>query len=183
MGRKYKFHENDSLYFVSFATVNWVDVFTRRIYCDIIVDSLKYCIEKKGLELYAWCIMSNHVHLIISTEKGNLSDIFRDMKRHTSKAILKAIEENAQESRREWMLWMFKRAGQHNPNNEVYQFWQQNNHPIELSTNEMMQQRLDYLHNNPVESGCVEYPPEYLYSSAKDYYTDQPGLLPIILIS
>lgn len=183
MGRKYVFHEHDQLYFVSFATVNWIDVFVRRIYCDIIVDSLKYCIENKGLELYAWCIMSSHVHLIISTEKGSLSDIMRDLKRHTSKAILKAITDNIQESRRDWLLWMFERAGKHNANNEQYQFWQQNNHPIELSTHQMMIQRLDYLHNNPVESGAVDYPPNYLYSSAKDYYTDEPGLLPVILLS
>jgi putative transposase len=94
MGRKYKFHENDSLYLVSFATVNWVDVFVRRVYCDIVIDSLKYCIDNKGLELYAWFIMSSHVHLIISAEKGNLSDIIRDLKRHTSKTILRPIEEN-----------------------------------------------------------------------------------------
>ncbi|MET3503507.1 REP element-mobilizing transposase RayT [Mucilaginibacter rubeus] len=89
------------------------------------MDSLKYCIENKGLELYAWCIMSSHVHLIISTEKGNLSDILRDLKRHTSKTILKAIAENIQESRREWLLWMFEHAGKRNANNEQYQFWQQ----------------------------------------------------------
>jgi len=183
MGRKYKFHENDNLYFVSFATVNWIDVFVRRVYCDIVVESLKYCINEKGLELYAWCIMSSHVHLIIGTETGNLSDIIRDLKRHTSKTILKAIEENIQESRQDWMLWMFSRAGQRNSNNEKYQFWQQNNHPIQLSTNQMIEQRLDYLHNNPVESGAVDFPANYLYSSAKDYYTDEQGLLPVILLS
>nr|WP_260172174.1 hypothetical protein [Mucilaginibacter phyllosphaerae] len=107
----------------------------------------------------------------------------RDLKRHTAKAILKEMEENIQESRRDWMLWMFKRAGQRNINNEVYQFWQQNNHPVQLSTNQMMKQRLNYLHHNPVESGSVEYPPEYLYSSAKDYYSEQKGLVPVILLS
>jgi putative transposase len=184
MGRKYIFHEQDQLYFVSFATVQWIDVFVRRIYCDIMVDSLKFCIENKGLELYAWCIMSSHVHLIISTaENGDLSAIMRDMKRHTSKTILKAIEENVQESRKEWMLWLFKRAGKYNSNNEKYQFWQQHNHPIQLSTQKMIDQRLDYLHNNPVESGAVNYPPDYLYSSAKDYYLDEKGLLPVILLS
>ena len=91
--------------------------FYQENYCDIVVDSLKFCIENKGLELYAWCIVSSHVRLIISTEKGNLSDIIRDMKRHTSKTILKAIEENIQESRKEWMLWLFERAGKHNSNN------------------------------------------------------------------
>jgi putative transposase len=183
MGRKYIFHEHSQLYFVSFATVNWVDVFTRRIYYNIVVDSLKYCIENKGLELYAWVIMSNHVHLIISSENGNLSDIMRDLKRHTSKTILKAIDENIQESRRDWLLWMFERAGKHNKNNEQYQFWQQDNHPVALSTQKMLIQRLDYLHNNPVESGAVDHPPDYLYSSARDYYTDEPGMLPVILIS
>lgn len=183
MGRKYKFHNHQKLHFVSFATVNWIDVFTRKIYCGIVVDSLRYCIENKGLELYAWCIMSNHVHLIIGTEKGNLSNIIRDMKRHTSKQLLKAISENPQESRREWMLWLFERAGKHNSNNENYQFWQQNNHPIELSTEEMFEQRIDYLHHNPVESGAVTNPQDYLYSSAIDYYTDQKGLLPIFGLS
>ena len=183
MGRKYIFHEHNQLYFVSFATVNWIDVFVRRIYFEIMVDSLKHCIAYKGLEMYAWCIMPSHVHLIVSTETGNLSNIMRDMKRHTSKAITEAIAENMQESKREWMLWMFKRAGRHNPNNETYQFWQQDNHPIELSSNLMVHQRLDYLHNNPVEAGLVDYPPHYLYSSARDYYTEERGLVPVILIS
>ena len=127
--------------------------------------------------------MSSHVHLIISTETENLSGIIGDMKRHTSKTILKTIEDNVQESRREWMLWMFERAGKHNSNNEHYQFWQQNNHPIQLSTQVMIHQRLDDLHNNPVEAGMVNYPPDYLYSSAKDYYAEEKGLLPIILLS
>ena len=127
--------------------------------------------------------MSSHVHLIISTETDNLSGIIGDMKRHTSKTILQAIENNIQESRRDWMLWLFKRAGEYNSNNEKYQFWQQNNHPIQLSTQIMVNQRLDYLHFNPVVAGIVSYPVEYLYSSAKDYYTEEKGLLPVILLS
>jgi putative transposase len=154
----------------------------RRIYNEIIVDNLKYCIENKGLEVYAWCIMSSHVHLIISVENGNLSDIIRDIKRHTAKQLLKAIEENLEESRKEWMLWMFARVGKRNSNNETYQFWQQNNHPIELATNEMLEQRLSYLHNNPVESGCVAKAEDYLYSSAVDY-SGMKGLVPITFVS
>ena len=91
---------------MSFATVNWIDVFTRKIYFDIVVDSLRYCIEHKGMELYAWVIMPSHVHLIISSGDKNLSDIMRDLKRHTSKTLLKTISENVQESRREWLLWI-----------------------------------------------------------------------------
>jgi hypothetical protein len=82
---------------------------------------------------------------------------------------LKLIEENTQESRRNWMMWIFKKAGERNSNNKYCQFWRQDNHPMELSTNEMMQQRLDYIHNNPVVEGLMDEPEHYVYSSARDY--------------
>jgi putative transposase len=104
MSSNYKFHNQERPYFVTFSVIRWIDVFTRREYKDILVDSIKYCIAHKGLELYAWVIMSNHVHLIIGTKGKPMQDILRDMKRHTSKAITKAIQDNMQESRREWML-------------------------------------------------------------------------------
>ncbi|MEQ9008564.1 MAG: transposase [Ekhidna sp.] len=113
------------------------------------MESLRYCQNEKGLILYAWCVMSNHVHLIVAAQEGgNLSEILRDFKKFTSKKILKEIEENLQESRKNWMLWLFRSAGEKNSNNVKYQFWQQDNRPVELSTNEMKDQRLDYLHNN-----------------------------------
>ena len=65
MSRKYKFANPEGVYFVSFATVQWIDVFTRRCYKDILVESINYCVENKGLKIYAWVIMSNHVHLLI----------------------------------------------------------------------------------------------------------------------
>ena len=79
------------------------------------------------------------------------------------------------------MLRLFEEHGRANSNNTKYQFWQQDNHPIELTTNEMMDQRLDYIHNNPVEAGIVEQPYEYIYSSAKDY-SGLVGLLPVTKI-
>jgi putative transposase len=169
MSRTYKIRDQQKLYFVSFATVNWIDVFIRREYKDIVVASLSYCIGHKGLEVYAWCIMSSHVHLIIGSTGAKMEDILRDLKRHTAKALLKAIAGHNQESRKEWMLWMFERAGKRNPNNSKYQFWQQHNQPIELWSNELMDQKLHYLHRNPVEAGWVEEPEHYLYSSARDY--------------
>ena len=181
MSRNYKFRDQQKLYFVSFATVNWIDVFVRRQYKDILVDSLKFCQQHKGLVLYAWCIMSSHVHLIIGTTGEKMEDIMRDLKRHTAKAILKAISDNPQESRREWMLWMFGRAGERNSNNDKFQFWQQHNNPIELFNNDVMQQKLDYLHANPVEAGFVNEPWEFLYSSANDY-SGGKGLIDILYI-
>ena len=103
MSRKYKIRDQEKLYFVSFAVVNWIDVFSRKQYKDILIKSLNYCQENKGLELYAYVIMSNHVHLIVGTKgSSRLEDIIRDFKKYTSVTILKAIKENPKESRREW---------------------------------------------------------------------------------
>src|SRR5688572_4595415 len=81
MSRAYKIHEKDGVYFITFATIGWIDVFTRRIYRDILVDSLRYCQVNKGLVIHAWVIMSNHVHLIARAESENLSAVIRDLKK------------------------------------------------------------------------------------------------------
>ncbi len=183
MSRNYKFHNSEGLYFVTFTVVRWIDVFTRREYKDILVDSLKYCIDKKGLQLYAWVIMSNHVHLIISSKGKPMGSILRDVKRHTSKTLTKAISENTRESRRDWLLWFFEREGKQNPNNENFQFWQQDeNHPIELWSNEVIDQKLNYIHDNPVVAGWVDEPEHYLYSSARDYAGGKGLIDDIILL-
>jgi putative transposase len=119
--------------------------------------------------------------MIIGSHKNKLEDIVRDMKSYTSTKMHKAIQENPQESRREWMLWMMERAGTKNSNNSGFQFWQQHNHPIELNTNFLMDQKLNYIHNNPVVSGFVDSAEEWLFSSARDY-AGRKGLLEIHFI-
>ena len=180
MSVKYKFRNPEGLYFITFATVNWIDVFTRNIYKDILIKSIHYCIEQKGLEVYAYTIMTNHVHLIAASNgKEKMEDIMRDMKKFTAYEIINSIKENRQESRREWLIDLFEKAGKANSHNTKHQFWQQDNHPIELQTNEMIQQRLDYIHNNAVEAGIVYEPHHYVYSSAAQYAGKEQGLLPI----
>lgn len=170
MSRTYKFGNPEGIYFISFATVGWIDVFTRREYKELLIDSLAYCQKEKGLRLFCYIIMSNHLHLIGKAQQGfELSGIIRDFKKFTSKQIFKAIEENQKESRKEWMLSIFKRAGEYNSNNKYFQFWQQDSHPIELYTNAVIDQKLDYIHNNPVEYGYVINPEDYLFSSARNY--------------
>ncbi|MBY0478188.1 MAG: transposase [Chitinophagaceae bacterium] len=154
-------------------------MFTREQYKEIIVESLQYCTEQKGLTLHAWVIMTNHVHLIISSKTSKLDALVRDMKKFTSKQIIKAITDNPEESRKEWMLNIFRYAGTGNKNNKDFQFWKQDYHPVELSTNELLEQRLQYLHENPVRSGLVWEAWHYKYSSAIDYYTAEKGLLKI----
>ena len=169
MSRKYKFWDSNKMYFISFATVYWIDVFTRNEYKDELVNSFKYCQQKKGLEIYAWCIMPSHVHLIISSHDKPLEDIVRDLKSHTSVQLKKLIKEHTQESRREWMVWMMERAGKKNSNNSNWQFWQQHNHPLEITNNKMYAETVLYIHQNPVASGFVYEADQWIYSSAKCY--------------
>jgi REP element-mobilizing transposase RayT len=133
MSIKYKFRDQERLYFVTFAVVNWIDLFIRNEYKEIMLDSWKHCQANKGLEIYGWCIMTSHIHMIIGTHNAKLEDIMRDMKKHTSLELKKAIQNHPSESRREWLLWMMERAGKKNSQNLNFQLWQQDNHPIELS--------------------------------------------------
>jgi REP element-mobilizing transposase RayT len=169
MSRKYKFLNKEGLYFVSFAVVNWIDVFIQPEYNDIIVESLTYCKNNIGLQLYCWCIMSSHVHLIFNARDNNPEVILGRFKEFTSKQLVKAISENPQESRKEWLLWMFKRAASKSSNVTNYQFWQHNNQPIELWSPKVTEQKADYLHNNPVEAGLITEAWHWKYSSAIDY--------------
>jgi REP element-mobilizing transposase RayT len=180
MSTKYKFSNPEGIYFVSFATIGWIDVFTRQVYRDIFLESLVYCRQEKGMNIHAWVVMSNHVHLIISGREGAvLSDAMRDLKKFTSVKILKEIKENQTESRKDWLLYLFAKAGKANSNNTNFQFWRQDNHPIELDFHSnMFEQRLNYIHNNPVEDGIVTEAKDYLYSSAIDYQEGK-GLIEI----
>ncbi len=176
----YKITDQAATYFVSFAVIGWVDVFTRKEYRAIVMESLQYCQLKKGLVIYAWCIMSNHVHLIISAKENNISNVLGDFKKFTSKQIIDSILTHPGESRKEWMIKIFREAGEINSRNKDYQFWQQDNQPKEIFTKEFAAQKLEYIHNNPVEAGVVEKAEEYIYSSAKDYYYGkQCGLIQI----
>jgi REP element-mobilizing transposase RayT len=183
MSRKYKIRDQEAVYFVTFTVVYWLDVFMRKEYRDIFLDSIRYCQQHKGLQVFAFCVMSSHIHMIISrVGEQKLEAIIRDIKKYTSVKIIEAIANNPQESRRELLLWLFAKAGKRNPNNTHYQFWHQHNHPIELNTNEKLDQRLNYIHNNPVEAGIVRYPEEYLYSSAGNYVRHSETVLDVRLI-
>lgn len=181
MSRKYKIRNQEELYFVNFATINWIDLFTREEYNKILLSSLKFCQNAKGLEVCAWCIMTNHLHLIIGTNDKPIQNILRDFKSFTSTQLRNEININLQESRKEWIKWMMERASRTNSNNNDWQLWQQHNHPIELSTNELMDQKLNYIHENPVKAGFVAEPHHWKYSSATDY-SGGKGLLNINFI-
>jgi REP element-mobilizing transposase RayT len=164
----YQINNQEALYYLTLQVVHWADIFTRQVYRDIIIESLSYCRENKELEIYAYVIMSNHLHLIVRSKNGKLSDTIRDFKRHTSKKIIECIKEQP-ESRREWLLMIFRYAARKHKRNNEYQFWTHENHAIELDNSNIIDQRIDYIHMNPVRAGIVSVAEEYLYSSARNY--------------
>jgi len=177
MSTKYKFHDPDACYFVTFAVVDWVDLFTRNVYKDILLESWRYCQQQKGLLIHAYVIMTNHVHMIISKNSDTLLEaIMRDMKKFTSSKLLEAIKKEP-ESRREWMLSLFRKAGENNSNNKIFQLWQQDNHPIECGSSTILRQKMDYVHENPVRAGFVEKAEDWTYSSASHYYSGKKSLI------
>jgi len=126
--------------------------------------------------------MTSHIHLIIGTDSTPLSDIVRDLKSYTSRRIRKEIESADYESRKKWLLYLFESQGNFNSNNKDYQFWIQNNHPITLDSNEMLDSRLDYIHNNPIKAGFVESPEHWIHSSAGKYYGIRKNKINLTLI-
>lgn len=177
MSRNYKFHNPEGLYFVSFAVVNWIDVFTRNEYKDIVLESIKFSMEHKSMKVYAWCIMTNHVHLVFNVSEPFKPElVLGDIKKYTSRKLIEAIHNNPKESRKEWMLAQFREAGKETSNTTNHQFWRHDNKPIELWSEAVIKQKVDYVHNNPVEEGLVYHAQDYQYSSARDYAGEQ-GLL------
>lgn len=171
MARKgYIIHDQQSVYYMTFTIVGWIDVFSRQYYRDIVIESLKYCQQHKGLHLHAFVIMSNHIHLIVSVDEGHsISDFVRDYKKFTAKQILEYIENSDIESRKQWMLHQFKYYASRHTRNEHYQLWEHDNHSVELSSQSFTQQKIDYIHNNPVKAGLVYKAEDYIYSSASNY--------------
>lgn len=161
-----KANVEEATYFFTITVVGWIDVFTRREYVDELISTIKFCQRNKGLEVFAYCLMPSHLHMIARRRTGLLADVLRDLKSYSAMRILKLVEELSNESRRDWLLHMFRFHAKYQPQNKEYMFWQKTSHPIELWTPEVFDQKMEYIHMNPVVAGIVSEPEHYLMSSA-----------------
>ncbi|MEO7310556.1 MAG: transposase [Chitinophagaceae bacterium] len=184
MSSKYKYYDNEAIYFVTSTVVGWADVFTRDIYRNILLDSFRFCQQKQGLNIHAWVLMPNHFHMICSFRDGHQPGmVLKNIKSFTAIKIIDAVIKNHQESRKDWLLPLFEQHGKQQKSNFRYQFWQHENHPILLDNKVMYLQRMHYLHENPVRAGFVIHGYDWLYSSAIDYYLEpQKGLLELLIL-
>ncbi|MEN0006457.1 MAG: transposase [Bacteroidota bacterium] len=176
-----RIHKPYEAYFMTFTTVGWVDIFSRKACKDILLESLAYCQEHKGLIVYAYVIMSNHVHLIAQAKAPTrLGDIMRDYKKYTSKALVQFLKTN-KESRRNWMYPLLKSYANKTPGKKNIAVWQAGNHPKELYSPPFIEQKLNYVHINPVRAGYVVRAEHYVYSSASNYVLGR-GILDVNII-
>jgi putative transposase len=168
-GDRYIITDQQGTYFLTFTIVQWIDVFSRRDYRDIIVDSLNFCIKEKGLRVNAWVVMTNHIHLVARCESpNNLSEVIRDFKKFTSKKIVEQIIK-IPESRREWLLDKFAFEAKRTARAKNYKVWKDDNHAVELGGRIDVWNKINYIHENPVRAAWVKEIDEYIYSSAGDY--------------
>jgi REP element-mobilizing transposase RayT len=176
----YNISDQTEIHFLTFGIVGWIDLFTRLDYRNILVDSLNYCQKKKGLEIFAWVIMSNHVHLLCRSIEGDLSGTIRDLKKYTGRSFWEVLNSPI-ESRSKWMANLFLFEATKHSRNVNYQIWTHDNHAEEIYSNKFIDQKIDYIHNNPVKAGIVIHPEDYLYSSARDYCGEK-GLIEVIVL-
>lgn len=175
-------YTNENCYYLTLYVVDWVDVFIRPAYKNVIVDVLNLFVQKKGLIIYAWCLMSNHLHLVARCrEEFQWPYILRDLKRYSTKEILAELDnEKEPDCRRKWMMQRFESPDNITRRLAKYHFWQDVNH-LELckATDPAgVLQKISFIHQNPVRVLLVDKPESYIYSSARDY-KGKPGLVNI----
>lgn len=168
MTKNFKSGETGIPYFVTFTVVEWLNVFTKPQYMQILWDSLQYCRREKGMKLYGFVFMTNHLHLIISAGDENIKlwQIIRDFKKFTAQKIIQMMQK---EENRRWILDVMKAAGTKNSANTQYQFWIQDDGAVEINSDEFFLQKLNYLHANPVRAEMVTDACAYVWSSARLY--------------
>ncbi|WEK36831.1 MAG: transposase [Candidatus Pseudobacter hemicellulosilyticus] len=157
--------------YVTFNTIDWIDVFIRPGYKQVITDALNSFVTNKKLIIFSWCLMTNHLHLLArSNEKGGLAQFEKDFKKQTTKEILEAID-GEPELRHNWMLAHFEAASQQMKRLEKYTLWQNCSNPVFIDFKDpyKLKEKVLHIHENPLRDLVVDQPEDYLHSSARDY--------------
>ena len=169
---RYRFVENGQPHFVTMTVVNWLPVFSSRATAEILLDSLRYLQEQQRMTLYAYVIMENHAHVVSAAEQ--LGKEIGNFKSYTARKIIDRLTEmgavNALDRLSEYKLV--------HKSDRTYQLWQEGSHPKLIQGDEMMRQKIEYIHYNPVRRGYVDLPIHSRYSSARNY-AGLEGLIPV----
>jgi len=160
---RYRIYEDYYPYFLTCTVVGWLPVFTRPETVQIVFDSWRFLHDANRLVLYGYVILENHLHLVASSP--DLSKEIGDFKSFTARQIIDYLEaRNAQT-----LLKLLHYLRARHKTDRPYQLWQEGSHPQQIQNDEMMRQKLEYMHNNPVARGYVDDPTHWRYSSARNY--------------
>lgn len=173
MRSRFKFIEKEGLYFLTSTTVEWLPIFTEQIYFDIVIDSLKFCQNQKGLDLHAYVILDNHFHLIASAPE--LSGTIASLKKFTARQIIDTLKE----CHKDWLLTELAFYKKKYKINSQYQLWQEGSHPQLILSEKIFRQKIEYIHHNPLKRGLVDLPEHWRYSSARNYFRDDHSIIEI----
>ena len=173
MRSDYKIHDPEGMYFITSTVIEWIPIFTTRPYFDILVSSIQYCQAHYGLAVFAWVILDNHFHLICRNTE--LSKVMQSLKRHTAKMIIQQLEED----QKKWVLDLLSFYKKRHKNESDHQLWQEGVHPQQIISDEMLNQKIKYIHFNPVKRGYVAEPEHWIYSSAGNYIFGRKGVVEI----
>ena len=173
MGRsRYTIYEPAAPHFLTCTVINWLPLFTRPDTAQIILDSLIYLQENRGLRLYAYVLLENHLHLVAQAD--DLAKEVSSFKSYTAKMLVRYFE---QHSVTRILQQLHKHKKQHKKDRQ-HQVWQEGSYPQLLQNHEMLLQKIEYIHCNPVKRGYVEKPEHWRYSSARNY-AGLPGLIEV----
>lgn len=172
MRSRYKITPESNTYFITTSTHLWVPILFNENLFQIILESLKYCRAARGLRVHGYVIMTNHLHAIISHEQyDQIPNIVRDFKRHTATKIKNYLSDLGQFSQLFWVkIFHNKERGQN-------KIWQEGYHPVSIKSKAFFEQKLEYIHHNPVKKGYVEKPEYWKYSSARNYLLGDDSLM------
>ena len=164
MGRsRYKICDTSMPHFLTMTIVDWLPIFANPDVAEIVIESLHYIQKKKNAKLYAYVLMENHLHCIVQSE--DLGEIIKTFKSYTARSIIDYYLERKN-------IVLLEKLKQNKLRHKIesdYQLWQEGSHPEEIATDEMMQQKIEYIHNNPIRRGYVDEPSDWRYSSARNY--------------
>ena len=155
-------------YFLTLTVIEWIDIFTKPQYFHVLARSMQFCQKERGLQVFAYVFMTNHLHFIACSEEVSLSDVVRDFKRHTTKEIKELLRED--ENRR-YIKTLLANTYSLKKGSE-FQIWQRENFAEMIQSEEMMKTKIDYIHHNPVRKEYVREPQDWKYSSARFYEID-----------
>jgi REP element-mobilizing transposase RayT len=169
---RYKIHDNAYPHFLTCTVVEWLPVFTRQESAQIILDSWNYLQQEGRITLFAYVILENHLHFIAASK--DLSKEVGDFKSYTARRLIDILDSAGAKTLLDQLAF---RKPKHKADRE-YQFWQEGSHPEQISNADIMRQKIEYIHYNPVKRGYVDDPTHWRYSSARNY-AGLPGLIEV----